>query len=104
MEDSSSEPSREILLKDCRKRLSLATDSLKIATVVIFIVLILHIVGFALPNWYQIVSYQPISGSRTFDNESEFTYLVGLWKDCVCVKVEIVDECTCATKRGYTGI
>lgn len=101
MESTSSENSFSSFIKGCRKGLLLSTDHLKIATVLIYIVLLLHIIGFSLPNWYEIVLHQTYVGSTSIDTQK---YRVGLWKDCYCNEATDASGCKCVSKSGYTGL
>ncbi|XP_053398873.1 uncharacterized protein LOC128556921 [Mercenaria mercenaria] len=72
---------------------SSSSCSLKAATVLLLIVLILHIIGFALPKWV-IVEF---SVTR-FSTRTESGYHAGLWQHCGCAKVHDSSVCLCFSR------
>ncbi|XP_045203016.2 uncharacterized protein LOC123556414 [Mercenaria mercenaria] len=91
----------EGFIHGCKGRLTLATTAIKIATVTLFIVLIVHTVGFALPYWLKVVSIRSNIVNSSIDIES--TEFLGLWKDCLCGNITGMSECNCFTKDAFAG-
>ena len=91
----------EIFAQDCRRKLSLSTASIKIATVLIYTVLILHLVGFSLPYWLKIVWIHADIGDTSFDTEK--TEFVGLWQNCSRNSSQETSDIDCVSKPAFTG-
>jgi predicted permease len=92
----------EIFAKVCKRKLSRSTASIKIAAVLIYLVLILHIVGFALPYWLKIVWIQADIGDDSFDIQR--TEFVGLWQNCSSNTSAVIKDFEwCVRKPSFTG-
>jgi hypothetical protein len=80
------------------KSFSAASVSLKIGTLILFICLIIHVVGFTVARWASVTISVANNGTgiQTF-------YHAGLWLHCGCVDLGEI-SCICYSRGGDPGM
>ncbi|XP_060606778.1 uncharacterized protein LOC132759069 [Ruditapes philippinarum] len=71
--------------------LSSSSSSLKSATIILLVVLVIHIVGFSLPRWISVEFTVTEQEGQT----TETGYHAGLWQHCGCAKSKFLDTGAC---------
>ena len=72
---------------------------LKIGVLILFVVAIVHIIGFSVPRWITLKMNMQFR-----DRETKAAYHGGLWKHCGCSEVGGYGGCLCVSRANDPGI